>query len=51
LIEKSCSVFILSVTVVDSVVMGFPIEGEVICGDEETGDVPVSAVRGFVISG
>jgi hypothetical protein len=31
--------------------MGFPIEGEVLCGDKEMGDVPVSAVLGFVISG
>jgi hypothetical protein len=41
----------LSVIVVDSVVMGFPIEGEVLCGDKEIGDVPVSAVLRFVVSG
>jgi hypothetical protein len=51
LIENSFSVFTLSVTVVDSVVMGFSIVGEVPCGDEETGDVPTSAVLRFVVSG
>jgi hypothetical protein len=51
LIEKSFSVFILSVIDVDSVVMGFPIEGWTLCGDKEMGDVLVSVVLGFVISG
>jgi hypothetical protein len=51
LIENSFSVLTLSVTVVDSVVMGFSVEGEVPRGDKETGDVPTSAVLRFVVSG
>jgi hypothetical protein len=50
LIENSFSVLTLSVTVVDSVVMGFSVEGEVPCGDKEIGDVPTSAVLFFVVS-